>query len=171
MKSFVASLAFLAFLAAPAERTWKDSSGKFTFKAELIQAEGNNVRLKFAEDGKEYDVPLHLLSSEDQEYVRSTNRAAGKAKLNNGIPDTVLRQIRDEAARVWPSNFDMQKDMIARQKKAYVALQGYSNPTIPPPVLVEIKRKASEVWPNNYDMQKDMIDRQVSAYHDLRRAE
>jgi uncharacterized protein with FMN-binding domain len=59
----------VAASASAVERTWTDSSGKFTFRGELIDATGGVVRLKTS-DGRVIATPLSRLSQADQQYVR-----------------------------------------------------------------------------------------------------
>jgi hypothetical protein len=158
----------LMLLASPVfgeVRTWNDSAGEHTFKAELIRADANSVRLKLSDDGKEYDLPVHILSRPDQDYIR----AYSKSPTSHGaIPENVLRQIKEMAAAKWPNNYEMQKYTIGEQRKGYLFLQSYSNSTVPPSLLKDILSSARQKWPNNYEMQKYTIEQQVSAYNDLK---
>ncbi|QDU92567.1 SHD1 domain-containing protein [Lignipirellula cremea] len=53
------------------ERTWTSIDGAFRLQAELVGAEGSQVRLKRSDNGQEITVKLELLSQPDREYVRS----------------------------------------------------------------------------------------------------
>jgi hypothetical protein len=55
---------------AAKKRTWSDSSGTFTVVAEFLALEGDTVRLKRSDDGKELEVPLSRLSEADQKAAR-----------------------------------------------------------------------------------------------------
>ena len=56
-------------LAAADVRTWRDESGKFEVRAELLDFDGEKVRLA-KEDGKEITVPLSRLCAADRAHVR-----------------------------------------------------------------------------------------------------
>ncbi len=63
-------------------RTWTDSTGKFTTKAEYVSYAEGKVALRLT-NGKEIQLPLTRLSREDQRYVRELvqkERAEQKAK-------------------------------------------------------------------------------------------
>lgn len=148
------------------ERTWQNATSDFAFKAELVAANGNKVRLRWSEDGKEYDVPLHVLSQADQAYVRAKIGTAGKSKSSE-IPDDVLSRIKAKAAKEWPGDFHMQGFVIKQQKEAYLQVRNYSNKSVPPVVLERIIRKALNEWPDDFHMQHFVIKQQVTAYGDL----
>ena len=82
MKRILTTTAVVVFLgcaaasAIAAGRTWTDHSGKFTIEAELVDIEGETVRLR-RPSGDEFTIPLARLSAADQEYVR--RQAAGAA--------------------------------------------------------------------------------------------
>ncbi len=60
-------------------RTWRDESGKFEIRAELLDFDGEKVRLA-KEDGKEITVPLSRLCAADRAHVRRLmNNSDGKA--------------------------------------------------------------------------------------------
>lgn len=68
------AVALLVLAAAPALgagelRTWRDESGKFEVRAELLDFDGEKVRLA-REDGKEITVPLSRLCAADRAHVR-----------------------------------------------------------------------------------------------------
>lgn len=56
-------------LAAADVRTWRDESGKFEVRAELLDFDGEKVRLA-KEDGKEITVPLSRLCAAERAHVR-----------------------------------------------------------------------------------------------------
>jgi hypothetical protein len=55
--------------AKPKLRTWKDSTGKFSFEAVFVRVSGDQVVLQGA-DKKELSVPLAKLSEADRQYVK-----------------------------------------------------------------------------------------------------
>jgi hypothetical protein len=60
-------------------RTWRDESGKLEIRAELLDFDGEKVRLA-KEDGKEITVPLSRLCAADRAHVRRLmNNNDGKA--------------------------------------------------------------------------------------------
>lgn len=58
-------------------RRWTDRTGRFHLDAELIDAGGENVRLR-AVDGREVTVPLRRLSAADRQYVGQAARRRRK---------------------------------------------------------------------------------------------
>jgi hypothetical protein len=54
-------------------RTWRDTTGNFSLKAQFVELKGSDVRL-LKEDGVTISVPLTRLSSPDQEFVRSQGK-------------------------------------------------------------------------------------------------
>lgn len=148
------------------ERTWTDAAGSFSFNAEAVSAQANAVRLRWTDDNKEYDVPLHLLSEADRRYVRERFTTVRKS-TGGRIPDEVLDAIRQAAARQWPDNFQMQQFVIGEEKAAYLWLQSYAEPTVPPMILTRIRQVAAEKWPEKYGMQKFAIEQEVRAFKGL----
>ena len=53
-------------------RTWRDTTGKFSVEAKLVDVLDDSVRLEKA-DGKQLTVPLAKLSQADQEYVQAAS--------------------------------------------------------------------------------------------------
>lgn len=60
-------------------REWTDSTGVFTVEAELVEVAGTTVRLKKT-DGTIIAVPIKRLSVADQQYLKSLDKRAPKAK-------------------------------------------------------------------------------------------
>jgi hypothetical protein len=74
----VVSLVCVVLLLAPAARevrTWKDKSGKFSIRAELVESDGTTVKLK-KEDGKVISVPVDRLSDQDRQFLESQEKSA-----------------------------------------------------------------------------------------------
>ena len=72
--------------AKPALRTWKDSTGQFTFQATFVRVNGDVVVLQGI-DKKEISLPLAKLSATDQQYVKArlTPIVIGKKIITNTI--------------------------------------------------------------------------------------
>ena len=56
-------------------RTWNDSAGEHTFKAELIRANRDSFGIKLLDNGKEYDLPIRIMCKADQDYIRKQYNA------------------------------------------------------------------------------------------------
>lgn len=161
-----AAIVFSAACFVPVHaREWTDASGEHKFEGELISADEDSVRLLIDENQKQYDIPLSLLSKEDQEFVRNF---AAKRPSNNSpvtsVPISVQDTIRKNAERKWPNNYNMQKFEIDNQREGYLAVANYSNADIPRHILTKIMASARAKWPENYSMQKFEIDNQVEGY-------
>ena len=65
----------LAVSASAEVRTWKDKSGKFSIRAELVESDGTAVKLK-REDGQVIKVPVDRLSDEDRKFLESLEKSA-----------------------------------------------------------------------------------------------
>jgi len=72
--SFVC-VALLVVSASAEVRTWRDKTGKFSIRAELVESGGTAVKLK-REDGKVINVPVDRLSDEDRKFLESQERSA-----------------------------------------------------------------------------------------------
>ena len=61
---------------APTEslREWKDSTGRQTIQATLIEIRGDHINLKRA-DGRVFTVPLARFSEKDRQYVEGRRGA------------------------------------------------------------------------------------------------
>jgi len=55
------------------KRTWTDSTGKFTIKAEFVKLDAGKVTLK-REDGSEISLPLEMLAAADQQIARQLGK-------------------------------------------------------------------------------------------------
>lgn len=74
----VISFVCVVLLVAPAAgevRTWKDKSGKFSIRAELVESDGTTVKLKRA-DGKVISVPVDRLSDQDRQFLEAQEKSA-----------------------------------------------------------------------------------------------
>lgn len=146
-------------------REWTDASGEHKFEAELISADKDSVRLLIDENQKQYDIPLNLLSKEDQEFVRNlvASDVSDRPPVTS-VPISVQNAIRKNAEREWPNNYNMQRYEINNQRAAYLAVADYSNTSVPRHILTRIMASAQAEWPENYNMQKYEIDNQVKGY-------
>jgi len=77
MKAIVCSVcvALLVGSASAEVRTWKDKTGKFSIRAELVESDGTKVTLKKT-DGKVIKVPVDRLSDEDRQFLESQENKA-----------------------------------------------------------------------------------------------
>ncbi len=62
-------------------RTWSDSSGFFTLKAEYLKRDGDDVQLR-KDDGSEVSLPIEKLSVADRNFIIAAD-AAAKSKQSN----------------------------------------------------------------------------------------
>jgi hypothetical protein len=67
--TLVMAMAITPAFGAGGVRTWRDESGKFEVRAELLDFDGEKVRLA-KEDGKEITVPISRLCAADRAHVR-----------------------------------------------------------------------------------------------------
>ncbi len=65
----------LVVSAAAEVRTWKDKSGKFSIRAELVESDGTTVKLK-KEDGTAISVRVDRLSDADRQFLVSQEKSA-----------------------------------------------------------------------------------------------
>ena len=92
-------LAVAPALAAGEIRTWRDESGKFEVRAELLDFDGEKVRLA-KEDGKEITVPLSRLCAADRAHVRrvmKNNDDTSKDGAGKSGPDRSGKSAADDA--------------------------------------------------------------------------
>jgi hypothetical protein len=75
-------------LASAERRTWTDSTGKFSVKAELLELKDDSVVLK-KDDGATATVPLARLSAADREYLRAVAKP-GEPLPNDKGPKSPL---------------------------------------------------------------------------------
>jgi len=74
----VVSIAFVFLLIASASaevRTWKDKTGKFSIRAEMVESDGTTVTLKKV-DGKVIKVAVDRLSDEDRRFLDAQEKSA-----------------------------------------------------------------------------------------------
>ena len=67
-------------------RTWRDTTGKFSVEATLVEFDGENVKLKKTEDDRIVTLPLEKLSFSDQSYLRRQQRDAAANPFAGGEP-------------------------------------------------------------------------------------
>ncbi|MEE2642870.1 MAG: PQQ-binding-like beta-propeller repeat protein [Planctomycetota bacterium] len=81
MKFMIALLLLGAMTAGPSDevRLWKDSSGKFSIRAKLVENR-NGVVLLEKENGEKINVPLNRLSDEDRKFLRDQTKSRYKPK-------------------------------------------------------------------------------------------
>ena len=66
-------------------REWSDASGIYHFRGDLIECEGNMVRLQSAA-GKRVSCKWELLSTADQQYIRQVGRHAPDSSSDTTLP-------------------------------------------------------------------------------------
>ena len=74
---------------AQEERTWTDSTGKFTVVAVLIEFDGKTVKLKKTSDNLIVTLPLEKLDFSDQSYLRRWKRNEANNPFAGGDPANV----------------------------------------------------------------------------------
>ncbi|GAB6188180.1 SHD1 domain-containing protein [Thermopirellula anaerolimosa] len=72
---FLVCVLLLVASAAAEVRTWKDKTGKFSIRAELVESDGTTVKLKRA-DGKVISVPVDRLSDQDRQFLEAQEKSA-----------------------------------------------------------------------------------------------
>ena len=80
--------------AAQEFRTWRDSSGKFSLEATLLEEAGGNVVLQ-SRDGRKVTVPIEKLSEQDRNFLAAMDSPTGESSaptvtLENDRGPTVL---------------------------------------------------------------------------------
>jgi hypothetical protein len=78
-------------------RTWTDATGKYKIEASFVDVESGSAQLRKG-DGTNIVVPFKLLSSSDQNYVRSRLRQRHAENRRKPLPVTDLRQGDVDAA-------------------------------------------------------------------------
>ncbi|MGQ9576340.1 MAG: SHD1 domain-containing protein [Thermoguttaceae bacterium] len=94
MKAII-SFVWVVLLAASASaevRTWKDKSGRFAIRAELVESDGTAVKLKRA-DGKVISVPVDRLSDEDRQFLDVQEKSA----FTGAVPSETAKAAPGEA--------------------------------------------------------------------------
>lgn len=89
-------------------REWTDKTGVFTVEAELVEVAGTTVRLKKS-DGTIIAVPLQRLSITDQQYLKSLNKKAPKAR--ESVPGAAEAAI--ETALTQPTQWDFDETPLS----------------------------------------------------------
>ena len=107
-------IAAVATIAAAAEqRDWKDTSGRFSISAELVEVLGETVQLRKA-GGTEVSVALDRLCVADQEYVREQMPAAADSKPLRSSEKTT------DSVRVWKDEsgeFSLEAELVDQSGK------------------------------------------------------
>lgn len=67
------------------ERVWKDSTGKFSVSAELVEVSGDHVRLRKV-DGTELSVAIERLGAADRDYIKEQTTTTAPAKPEKASP-------------------------------------------------------------------------------------
>jgi len=75
----------------PARRTWKDTTGKYTVEAELVESKDGIVRMR-KQSGEVVSVPLDRLSLADQKYVE--RMLAARDDAPDGAQRTINCRLR-----------------------------------------------------------------------------
>lgn len=91
------------------------------------------------------------------------------------MPFKVADQIKAEAEREWPDDYEMQVYTIKQEKEAYRQKErlldnNWSSGRLKSSeraAFRKIVQKAEQKWPNNYQMQVYEIKAQLKAYQDL----
>ena len=99
------------------ERTWTDTTGKFSVTAELVEVRGDKVVLR-REDGKQITVPLAKLSAEDQQFL--TQRKEG----DSSEAENPFAPAPPESPPVKPELVDTIKYLKSLMTREQVALGG-----------------------------------------------
>lgn len=74
------------------QRTWKDTSGKFSVQAELVEVTDESVVLKRTDNGKQISVPLGRLSQADREFL---------ANMESGDSDAADSPVKVTGQMIW----------------------------------------------------------------------
>ncbi len=88
------------------ERTWTDTTGKFSVTAELEEVRGNIVLLR-RQDGKQFQVPLEKLCAEDQQFL-TQHTAENPFQERQSLPVPQARSL-DPPQAVAPFGSDQAK--------------------------------------------------------------
>jgi len=116
------------------------------------------------------DIPAQLV--EIQTVGVAPPGARGQPRLSpqptvNGIPATIMAQIKQKATSRYPTDYEMQEYVIKSQVEAYKALQNFSSAGIPAQVFAQIRSDAISRYPSDYEMQEYVIKTQIEAYKRL----
>ncbi|MCA9151996.1 MAG: DUF1559 domain-containing protein, partial [Planctomycetales bacterium] len=153
----VGLLALLTASPAIAEvRTWTDSTGKFSVKAEFIEVSNGKAVLKRADSGKEVRLPLVRLSKSDQLLIRqilAERRKQAKEAKESEDSDDANRAARraDDADATEPSDDPVaeeepeDKEVVENKPAVAVKPPAVEPPTRPAPRIALPERRP----PNN----------------------
>jgi hypothetical protein len=86
---------------------------------------------------------------------------------SQNIPKEVADQIRQRAAKQFPTDFSTQKFVIESEIKAWRDLQDFSAPGVPEHVVQLIFDRASVQFPNDFSTQMFVLQSEVAAWKDL----
>ncbi len=81
-------------------REWKDSTGKYNVKAELVDFDDSTVVMRRATDGELLAVPLKRLSKADHEYLKSVEGTQSAKADKKGMQVWTLRDGRRVTGRL-----------------------------------------------------------------------
>ena len=97
MRILCSSIAFcvamFSDLNAQESRVWQTADGKHSVEAVLVSQKGNRVRLR-KKDGRIVEVPIQLLSQQDQDFATQATSNAAKKTLQAVTGDEIDRQMQ-----------------------------------------------------------------------------
>ena len=100
-----------------------------------------------------------------REFLRTLAASQAQAFQTSSDGSIVSSSIRENAARKWPGDYDMQKYEVDKQTKAYNWVATALSATgVPSNIFEQIKANAAGNWPEDYEMQKYEIEKQLKAY-------
>jgi len=114
--AFIGVVAVLtgAGFSTAAAHEWKDRSGKFKLKAEIVQLKDGKIYLERADGGGVLTVPLDKLSFDDCDYLRTVSNSHAQNYLrNNDLPTRATEHILQFDFRIDGFSFSPQKDLLA----------------------------------------------------------
>jgi hypothetical protein len=80
------------------------------------------------------------------------------------IPQKTRAEIRANAARDFPDNDSVQKEVIKTQTTAYNEVKTYKNKKVPVHIVERIKIRTAQNYPLDYSTQLFFINQQVNSY-------
>ena len=84
-----------------------------------------------------------------------------------GIPDDVLRTIRDAAEQFNPGDYSVQLSAVNDEIAAYLELLNFRAPHVPADLLRDMFDRAEELNPGDYSSQLFGIKREVESHETL----
>ena len=116
---------------AQEERTWTDSTGKFTVEAVLVEFDGDQVKLKKT-DGRVVTMTLEKLSFSDQQYLHRQKQNEANNPFAGGEPATSNRRTNASGTTVAASGTTRNGDASDAEKIVVGVVSGwnYKPPTI-----------------------------------------